>query len=61
MGTYVHGVFASDTFRHAFLSRLREDREGGAAYEQGVEDALDELAQHLEACLDLDAVLALAD
>ena len=61
MGTYVHGVFASDTFRHTFLSRLREDRKGGAAYEQGVEDALDELAQHLEACLDLDAVLALAD
>ena len=60
MGTYVHGVFASDAFRHAFLSRLREDRAGGAAYEQGVEDALDELAAHLEACLDLDAILNLA-
>lgn len=59
-GTYLHGVFASDTFRHDFLSQLREGRSGGAAYEQGVEDALDALADHLEACLDLDNLLGLA-
>jgi len=31
------------------------------AYEAGVEAALDGLADHLEACLDLDALLALAE
>jgi len=60
MGTYLHGVFASDAFRHDFLSRLRENRSGGVAYEQGVEQALDALAEHLENCLDLDALLTLA-
>ncbi len=60
MGTYLHGVFAADPFRHAFLARLRQDRRGGAAYEQGVENALDALAVHLEACLDLDQLLSLA-
>ncbi|HEY9078748.1 cobyric acid synthase [Magnetovibrio sp.] len=60
MGTYLHGVFASDAFRHDFLSRLREGRSGGAAYEHGVEQALDDLAAHLESCLDLDALLNLA-
>ena len=60
MGTYVHGAFASDAFRHAFLAKLRQGRRGGAAYEAGVEAALDGLAAHLESCLDLDALLALA-
>lgn len=60
MGTYLHGVFTSDPFRHDFLGRIREGRQGGAAYGQGVENALDQLAAHLEACLDLDGLLALA-
>jgi len=60
MGTYLHGVFASDAFRHDFLSRLREGRSGGVAYKAGVEQALNDLADHLETCLDLDALLALA-
>ncbi|MBL4614654.1 MAG: cobyric acid synthase [Magnetovibrio sp.] len=60
MGTYLHGVFAADPFRHDFLSRLREGRSGGAAYDQGVEEALDDLADHLERCLDLYGLLALA-
>lgn len=61
MGTYLHGVFATDAFRHDFLSRLREGRSGAAAYEAGVEQALNDFADHLENCLDLDAVLALAE
>jgi len=59
MGTYVHGAFASDAFRATFLSSIHADRTGGAAYEAGVDNALDALAAHLESCLDLDALLEL--
>jgi adenosylcobyric acid synthase len=58
-GTYVHGLFTDDRQRSAWLTRL-----GGPpselAYEAGVEAALDALARHLEAHLDLDRLLALA-
>jgi adenosylcobyric acid synthase len=60
MGCTVHGLFASDGFRRWFLSTLRPGRESNLAYEQMVEDALDSLAAHLEANLDLDALLAVA-
>jgi adenosylcobyric acid synthase len=58
-GCYVHGMFSSDTFRHAFLSAIKDRADSGIAYEDGVESALDALADHLEACLDLDTLLAL--
>jgi adenosylcobyric acid synthase len=58
-GCYVHGMFSSDTFRHAFLSVIKDRANSGIAYEDGVESTLDALADHLEACLDLDALLAL--
>jgi len=61
MGTYLHGVFVADAFRHDFLLRLRENRSGGAAYDQSIEQTLDALADHFETCLDLDALLALAN
>ena len=59
MGSYLHGAFASDGFRRAFLSRL------GAApsrldYDAEVEQALDALADHVEAHLDVGGLLALA-
>jgi adenosylcobyric acid synthase len=60
MGSYVHGLFAADGFRHAFLERISSGRARGAAYEAQVEETLDALAQHLEANLDLDRVLAAA-
>ncbi len=57
-GTYVHGLFASDAFRRAFLEKL--GGRSSALYEAGVEAALDGLAAHLAEHLDLDAILAIA-
>ncbi len=58
-GAYVHGVFADDRQRGAWLTRL-----GGAPseldYEADVERVLDALAAHLERHIDLDRLLALA-
>ena len=59
-GTYLHGVFAADGFRHGFLAGLRPGRNEGVAYDAQVEDTLEKLAAHLEAHLDLDALLAAA-
>jgi adenosylcobyric acid synthase len=60
IGSYVHGLFACDEFRHAFLSRLRERRHSGLDYERQVDAALDKLADHLQRHLQIDRILALA-
>ena len=60
MGGYLHGLFAADGFRAAFLGRLRAGRERGTEYEAEIERTLDGLADHLESHLDLDALLAAA-
>ena len=60
LGCYLHGLFAADGFRHAFLSRLKLRAVSGLAYEAQVEATLDALAEHLEAHLDLDGLLAAA-
>ena len=60
MGTYLHGIFADDAFRHNFLSRLRTRDVSGVAYEALVERVLDELADHLEHHVDLERILDLA-
>ena len=60
MGCYLHGLFAADGFRHAFLNRIRERPESGLAFETEIEGTLDALADHLEASLDVDALLAVA-
>jgi adenosylcobyric acid synthase len=57
VGTYLHGLFAADGFRRAFLGNAADAATG---YEAGVEAALDGLAAHLEAHLDLGQLLALA-
>jgi adenosylcobyric acid synthase len=55
IGCYLHGLFASDSFRHAFLGQS-----GGVAYDALVDDVLDRLAEHLEKHMDLDGLLKLA-
>jgi len=58
-GCYLHGLFASDPFRRAFLARLGA-KGGGIAYDATIERVLDGLADHLERSLDLAALLAAA-
>jgi adenosylcobyric acid synthase len=58
-GTYLHGCFAADGFRHAFLKSLGVNA-SNFAFDQTIEQTLDELAAHLETHLDLDQILKLA-
>ncbi len=57
-GTYLHGLFAEDGFRAAYLAALggRSD----LAYDARIEEVLDHLAAHLEQHLDLDRMLRIA-
>jgi adenosylcobyric acid synthase len=57
-GTYVHGLFGSDGFRRAWLSGLGVASR--AAYQARIEQTLEALADHCEAHLDLEAILAIA-
>ncbi|WP_318764513.1 cobyric acid synthase [Agrobacterium fabrum] len=58
-GTYIHGLFADDRQRSAWLERL-----GGQGtdlnYDAQVDAVLDRLAAHMEQHLDLDRLLAIA-
>ena len=56
-GCYVHGLFASDSFRTAFLQRIRPGARAALNYEAGVDGALDALADHLESHLDIDGMI----
>ena len=58
-GTYVHGLFSAEAQRAAWLARFAAGAPA-IAYEAGVEAALDALARHLEAHLDIDGLLKLA-
>ncbi len=58
MGAYVHGLFADDRHRAAFLAALGAD--SSVAYETTIEATLDALADHLQAHLDCDGLLAAA-
>ncbi len=59
-GCYLHGLFAADGFRAAFLDGFRGGRTAVTRYEAGVDATLDALADHLEAHLDMDALWNLA-
>jgi adenosylcobyric acid synthase len=57
-GTYLHGLFVNDAFRKAWLAHL--GIASSVAYEAKIESALDALADHLEAHLDIDRMLEIA-
>jgi adenosylcobyric acid synthase len=59
MGTYIHGLFADDRQRSAWLKRLGAGN-AAIAYDSLVDETLDRLAAHLAAHVDLDKLLALA-
>ncbi|HEX3064368.1 MAG TPA: cobyric acid synthase [Dongiaceae bacterium] len=59
-GCYLHGLFASDAFRHAYLSAIRHRTASGLAYEAMVDGVLDRLADHCAAHLDLPRILEAA-
>ncbi|WP_281983817.1 cobyric acid synthase [Thalassorhabdomicrobium marinisediminis] len=58
-GCYIHGLFAADRFRAAYMAAIGAPLQE-MAYDAGVEATLDALAAHLEAHLDVDLLLSLA-
>lgn len=59
--THLHGLFASDAFRRAWLERLRPGAASDLAFDDGIEAALDEVAAGMEQAMDLTALFALAE
>ena len=59
IGSYLHGLFHEDAFRKAFLERLGKVDSSGS-YAQGVELALERLADHVEEHLDVEGLISVA-
>jgi len=57
-GCYLHGIFASDPFRSAYLTGLGAT--SSVAFEDRVDETLDALAAHIERYFDLDQLIAAA-
>ncbi len=66
LGTYFHGIFDNDAFRHAILDRLRLEKGILGTHESVNFEALkdkeyDRLAKHVASSLDMDAILNLLE
>jgi adenosylcobyric acid synthase len=61
MGCYLHGIFASDEFRAAFLKTLRSDYTSTLAFDASVDATLDALADHLEQHVDVARIWEIAN
>ena len=59
-GCYLHGLFAADGFRQSYMAQIGAPVQS-MNYDAGVDATLDALADHLEGCLDVDAILRLAE
>jgi adenosylcobyric acid synthase len=59
-GCYLHGLFAADAFRRAFIAKLGGVGDAALAYEARIETTLDALAAHLERHLDVARLLEIA-
>ncbi len=62
-GTYIHGIFTSDSFRHAWITSFLQEKNLNSKvinWNQTIENALDEIASQLEESLDLNHILEIA-
>jgi len=59
VGTYIHGLFADDRQRSAWLQRFGAGR-AAISYYGLIDDVLDRLAAHLEAHIDIERLLSLS-
>ncbi|MGO4405463.1 cobyric acid synthase [Bosea sp. RAF48] len=60
-GCYLHGIFASDAVRGAWLARIAgTSLPSSLAYDEAIDGTLDALADHLQRHLDIDALLDIA-
>jgi adenosylcobyric acid synthase len=60
MGSYVHGIFASNGFRSAFLKNLGLKKEKSIDFSWEVENTLDKLADHIEKYININSLFELA-
>jgi adenosylcobyric acid synthase len=66
-GTYLHGIFDNDAFRHDFLNTLRQAKGlpvlsgTGIFYEQKLEESLDRLSETVLNALDMEAIMNIID